>query len=365
MHLVCDRRELSDALALASVVVPARATRQILTNVCLVAEPSRLEVLATDLEVGVRATCDRVDTSEPGVLLLNAAHTAGILREATGDRVEIAHQDGVTTITASGDSFRLVDSDADDFPEVPTFGDEPGLVVDRAMLKGMLRRTAFAAAAEGLRYALNGVLFELEGDRLRLVATDGKRLAVCEHPVSNLGGTRVARVISNKAVQLLLRLSAPDDEQLELRFSDNQLLARSSRAVLAAQLVQGHFPPYDDVIPKGLDKRIELETQPFQAALRRATLLTTKDSFAVRFAFSYNRLKLSSRIPGVGEGEVALEIPYEHDPIEAAFNPQYLADVVKVIDQPRFEFELKDGVHPCIVRESDSYRYVVMPIALS
>lgn len=365
MNLTCDRQELADALALAGLVVQSRTTRPVLQNVCLEVGESSVEVLATDLEVGLRALVERVDATAPGRMLLNAAHASAILRELQEDRVEIALEDGIAEIRAGGASFRLVADDPEEFPQVPGFEAEGALALDRTMLEAMLRKTAFAAASESVRYALNGVLFDLDGDRIRLVATDGKRLALCERPLGLEGVPAVSRVVSNKAVHLLQKLAGPEDEQLLLRFTENQVLAKSSRAVLSAQLVQGHFPPYQEVIPQGLDKQVELEAQPFAQALRRAALLTTKDSFAVRFAFEYGRLTLSARIPGVGESKIELEVPYEHDPIETAFNPHYLHDVLKVLDGQRLILELKENTLPCVLREGEGYRYVVMPIDLA
>lgn len=365
MHLSCDRHELGEALALTSLVAPARTTRPLLANLCFVVEPPGLEVLATDLEVGVRVRCQRVDADSEGRFLLNAAHTAAILREIGDDRVEITCEDEVATIAAGGSQFRLVAGRGEEFPVVPPFAGAGGFAIERAQLESMLRKTAFAAAAEGLRYALNGVQFEVGGGAIRLVATDGKRLAICERPLEHPEGLEVARVVSNKAVALLARLAAPEDEQLRLAFEENQVLAMSSRASFAAQLVQGHFPPYATVIPKGLDKRIELEAGPFGAALRKASLLTTKDSYAVRFCFGHNLLTLTSRAPGIGEGKVELVIAYDHEPLETAYNPDYLAAVLKVLDGTRLVLELREATLPCVISEGEGFRYIVMPIDLA
>jgi DNA polymerase-3 subunit beta len=365
MKLTCDRQELSEAFALATQVVGSRTTRPVLQNLCVIVQGGELEVVATDLETGVRIRCERYDAEGEGKLLLKASHANDILREVTEDKVTIELLDDVATIRAGDDEFQLITENPEDFPEVPGFAAEQEVKLERTLLETMLRKTSFAAASEGHRYALNGVLFEIDGDTLRLVATDGKRLALAERGIENASNVAVKRVVSNKAVQMLTRLSAPEDETISLAFTENQIMARSSRAVMVAQLVQGHFPPYQEVIPKGLDKRIEFETQPFLAALRRASLLTTKDSFAVRFAFTYHKLTLTSRIPGLGGGTIELPVAYEGDPIETAFNPTYLRDVLKVLDQPRFVFEMKEKTLPSILREGEGFLYIVMPIELT
>jgi DNA polymerase III subunit beta len=372
VKIACDRPELSEALSLAASVIPARSPRPVLQNVCLRAGPDGVEVLATDLEVSIRAKVQRVDVERPGQALIPAAKAVAILRELEGDKVEISSDDRIATISAGGSRFKVVGEDPAEFPQIPTFdAEKPGagtLKFAREQLEAMIRKTGFAAATEATRYALNGVLFDLKNERLRLVATDGKRLALCERPVHfppGEGGTAVHVVVPNKGVSLLARLAPPDDETISLRFLEGQLLAASSRATLTAQLVQGHFPPYDGVIPKDFPRRIEFEAGPFMGALRRAALLTTKDSQAVRLSFGFNKLTLSSRTPDVGESTVELPVPYADDPMEVGFNPQFMMDALKVLDSERFVMELKDEASPGVIREGESFTYVVMPISLA
>jgi DNA polymerase-3 subunit beta len=365
VKITCDRPELAEALSLAASVIPARSPRPVLQNVCLRTGPDGLEVLATDLEVSLRARVARVDVDRPGEALLPAAKATAILRELEGDKVELETEDRITTISAAGSRFKIVGEDPAEFPQIPTWDDKGAVRFGKTQLETMIRKTAFAAATEGTRYALNGVLVDLKDDRLRLVATDGKRLALCERPVEYAGGAAVHVVVPNKGVALLARLAPPEDETIALKFLDGQLLAASSRATLSAQLVQGHFPPYDGVIPKDVPRRIEFETKAFLPALRRAALLTTKDSQAVRLAFGANRLTLSSRTPDVGESSVELPVPYGDDPLEVGFNPAYIMDALKVLDQDRFTLELKDEASPGVIREGESFTYVVMPISLA
>lgn len=365
MKLSCDRLELGEALGLAAAIIPARTPRPVLQNVCIRTTAEGLEVLATDLEVSLRARVMRADIAEPGAALVPAAKAVAILRELEGDKVELECSDRVTTISAGGTRFKIVGDDPQEFPQIPEFVEPGSFRFGRRELETMIRKTAFAAATEGTRYALNGVLFDLREGRLRLVATDGKRLALCERAVDWNGSSPVHVVVPTKGVQLLARLASEEEETIALKFLEGSLLAASSRATLAAQLVQGHFPPYDGVIPKDLPRRLEFETRFFQGALRRAALLTTKDSQAVRLSFGFNKLVLSSRTPDVGESTVEVPVPYADDPFEVGFNPQYIMDALKVLDQDRFFLELKGESSPGVLREGESFTYVVMPISLA
>ncbi len=371
MNITCDRSELSEALSLAASVIPPRSPRPVLQNVCLRTTPEGLEVLATDLEVSIRARVGRVDVERPGEALLPAARAVAIIRELEGDKVEISCDDRIAQISAGGSRFKIIGEDPREFPQIPAFDEKDAVRLGRTQLESMIRKTQFATATEGTRYALNGVLFDLKGDRLRLVATDGKRLALCERPVDlsaapeSVRGAAIHVVVPSKGVSLLARLAPPEDETIALRFLEGQLLAQSSRATLAAQLVQGHFPPYDGVIPRDLPRKVEFETKVFLPAIRRAALLATKDSSAVRLSFGFNKLTLSSRTPDVGESHVEFPVPFADDPIEVGFNPQYLMDALKVIDGDRFTLEIKDESSPGVLREGESFTYVVMPISLA
>ena len=378
MKLTCDRLELSEALSLVATVVPARSPRPVLQNVCIRATKDQVEILATDLEVSLRATVKRVDVERPGEALVPAAKAVAIIRELSGDKVEISSEDRITTISADGSRFKIVGEDPAEFPAIPRF-EEPGAPAEagaaasagvikfgRTQLETMIRKTQFSAASEGTRYALNGVLFDLKDNRLRLVATDGKRLALCERPVELAGASTVIHcVVPTKGVQQLARLGGPDDETISLKFSDRTLLAQSSRATLSAQLVQGHFPPYDGVIPVGHPRKVEFEAAFFLPALRRASVLTTEESKGVKLTFGFNKLTLSSRTPEVGESTIEVPVPYADDPMEVSFDPKYLIDALKVLDSERFILELKDDTSPGVLKEGESFTYVVMPISLT
>jgi DNA polymerase-3 subunit beta len=364
VKLVCDRAELLDAISLAASIVPPRSPRKVLENVLLRAGTGGVEALATDLEVSVRARVEKADVERPGEALLPAARAVPIIRELEGDRVEISCEDRVSTISGGGSRFKIVGEDPAEFPAIPGMEEAGALRFGKTQLEAMIRKTSFAAAVEATRYALNGVLFDLAPGRLRLVATDGKRLALCERPVEFAGAAPIHVVVPTKGVQLLSRIARPEEETLALKFGEHQLLAASARAVLAAQLVQGHFPPYDGVVPKDLPIKIELETAVFLPALRRAALLSTKDSKAVRLTFGFQKLTLSSRVPDVGESTVELAIPYSGDPIEVAFDPGYLQEAMKAIDGERFTVELKSPTAAGLLREGESFLYVVMPITI-
>lgn len=239
---------------------------------------------------------------------------------------------------------------------------------------GLITRTSFATARENSRYAINGVLFKRDGKRLELVATDGRRLALARDSVSqsNESGA-VSCIIPTKALSLLVKLAEDPDEPINVAITDNQAvfafgpLDDQSRAVLATNLVEGTFPPYEDVIPKDHEIKVGFDRDVFASAVRRAALLTNEESRGVRMAFRGpdKQVELSSRAPEMGEARVTVDLAsFEGEDIEIGFNPLFITDALKVIDQPEVMMELKGPNKPGLFRSGADFLYVVMPVTL-
>ncbi|RMH11341.1 MAG: DNA polymerase III subunit beta [Planctomycetota bacterium] len=239
----------------------------------------------------------------------------------------------------------------------------------------LISRTIFATARENSRYAINGVLCKREDKKLELVATDGRRLALArDNVVESTESGPVSCIIPTKALSLLMKLAEDPDEPLNIAITDNQAvfafgpLDDRSRAVLATNLVEGTFPPYEDVIPKDLDIKVGFDRDVLSSAVRRAALLTNEESRGVRMAFhaADKQVELSSRAPEMGEARVTVDLSsFEGDEIEIGFNPAFLTDALRVIEQPEVIMELKGPNKPGLFRSGSDFLYVVMPVTLS
>jgi DNA polymerase-3 subunit beta len=373
--IVCDVRELLDAVATCAAIVPAKGPKPFLSNILLRTQDGALEVFGTDLEISLRLRVERVEVVREGTVLVNAARALAILREFQGERVELEADERSGCVLKTPDArYHVLGDDPQDYPELPKLDFEGSVTLKAQDLVQMVARTHFAAATEKTRYAMNGILLDLKEKRLRLVATDGKRLALAEKSLDEAVSKPVFAVVPTKGLTLLRNLLAQGEESVQLRFEESQVFLRTSRAVLAARLVEGHFPPYEDVLPKVLEKKLDLDREAFQAALRRAALLTTRESQAVRFQFSREGLDLTARVPEVGESRVRFGIDYPFEKLEIGFNPQFLQDALKVIESRTIRFELKDGQSAALVKELQAtdagpvevagFLYVIMPINL-
>jgi DNA polymerase-3 subunit beta len=371
MKATCDRAALVHWVQAASAVATRRSPKPILGSVRLDAEPERLTLVATDLEVGVRIELSQIEVADAGAALVPADRLHQILRELDADTVAIESADQETEITAPGARFKMLGDDPDDFPNVPAFPEEGGFEVGADDLLAMIERTLFATAREHTRYALNGVLWEVEGDALVLVATDGHRLSLAKGKCNGGPEEKTAAIVPAKAVALLERtLGMIDDPKAVVRvaLSEREILVQSpetdgGRWTVYSRLVEGHFPKYEDLIPADYETKISLPTDAFGAAVRRAALLTTEESRGIHMKLAPQEVVLTSRAPEMGEAEVRLPVEYGGEEIELVFNPSYLIDAMKVIDASEFTFAFKSAAKPGLLSEGRLFKYVVMPVS--
>ena len=238
-----------------------------------------------------------------------------------------------------------------DFPATPAFDGEPDFSISAADLHRLIAQTLFATARENSRYAINGVLIERTGNKLAVVATDGHRLALAKGTCQANDDETRSCIVPVKALNLLLRLFDDAEQTVQVKVSDNQALFKTDDAVLVTNLVEGNFPPYNDVIPKDGDKKATLPTDQFISAIRRTALLTNEESKGVRMSFAEGGLTLSSRAPEMGEAEVTVELAeYTGEAVEIGFNPAYLIDALKVVDDSQVVLDLKSPNKPGVMR---------------
>jgi DNA polymerase-3 subunit beta len=356
---------LLEALAATSSVTPSRTTKPILECVRLTAEKDVLILTAYDQEVGLRCRVTEVEIEKPGETLVPANRLLAIIRESSDETMSFESVEDLLHIRGSDSHFQIVGQNVREFPPVPDLEGDATLRVQVGALRDAVEKTLFAAARESTRYAINGVLWEKEGKKLRLVATDGRRLALSSaslEKTSEEGDVRV--IVPSKALALLGRVHMDANGVLEARVSSNQLVMRSEDATISSVLVEGHFPKYEDIIPQDQDKLITLNTGEFLSAVRRAALLANAESKGIRLTLSAGELVLSSRTPEEGEATVRISVDYKGDPLEIGFNPEFLADALKVCEDTT-TLELKESSKPGVLKSGSNFKYVVMPVSLS
>jgi DNA polymerase-3 subunit beta len=367
MKAICHREGLLSAVQLASVAIPARDVKPILKNIKAIADDGRCTLMATDLELGIRLDVRGLTVQEGGEAILPASRLVSILREAQDEELSIEADASACTIRGQSLEFEMPSEDPANFPDLPTFAEEKYHEMTAGVLREMVRRTKFAAAdGETTRFTTTGVLWELEGDQARLVATDGKRLAMTTGPAVNSGehstkGT--TPVVPTKAMDLLERNLQDDDELVRICVRPNEALFRTERATIYSRLIEGRFPPYRDAFPKKPTVKVPLVVAPFLSRVRQAAIMVDDETQRVTFAFTKGLLTLQAHGATTGRSKVELPVEFDAKPVSINFNPKYLTDMLRVLPADGdVLLELVDGNSPALFRQGSDYQYLVMPL---
>lgn len=275
----------------------------------------------------------------------------------------------VCTLQAGASFFRIRGLGPEEFPPLPEFKEDRKVVLAQEKVRHMVQRTAFAMSTEESRYVLNGILVSLGPHKLTMVATDGRRLALCEEEMDVPPESQGDFILPAKAVTELERL-LQDKGDVEISYSENRAVFKLSddqgpNAVVATKLIEGSYPNYRQVIPSQAKERITLGREELLHALLRAKIMTTDKQNSVKLQFTKNTLAISANAPDVGEARETLAINYRGSDLAIAFNPDYLLDPLKALTEEEIFLELTDELSPGVIKINGPFLYVVMPMRLS
>ncbi|MBI3418377.1 MAG: DNA polymerase III subunit beta [Verrucomicrobia bacterium] len=369
MKFVIAKEQIINGLQAVQNVVSTRTTLPILSNVLLQAGDNRLQLTATDLDVTITCSVEATVLAA-GATTLPVKKLFGICRELTNPEFEFEIDDKQVCALRAGASFyRINGLSAEEFPPQPQFTEKRKLIVEQEKLKSMLRRTSFAISTDETRYVLNGILFSLKEHKIHLVATDGRRLALVDEDVDIAATDQGDFIVPTKAINELTRLLQASG-QVEVRFTENQAAfqlteEKSFPITIISKLVDGNYPNYRQVIPGECKERVSLAREEFLHALRRAEIMTSDKSNSVKLTFGKNNLSITANTPEVGEARESLAINYKGKDLAVAFNPAYLMDPLKALDNDEVFFELIDELSPGVVKVNGPFLYVIMPMRTS
>lgn len=388
MELVVRKTDLLRELQLFQGIVERKNTMPVLANVLMRADNGQVELVATDLDVGLRSLCDVQSVGKPGTLTVPAKKLFEIVKALPETDIRIEQDRGGVRIAAERFESKLSTLPADDFPQLPEAG-KPVASLSREAMKQMAAKTMFAITGEDTRYYLNGALFVLRPDSMSLVATDGHRLALITIP----GETGVAAeekvLLPKKALNELNRLlavAAPKDERSDEAAGDeasaqaekdtsitfergeNHLFFTLGDRRLFSRMIDAQFPAYDRVIPKNNDKSVEFERDRLMAAIRRVSLLSNERSRAIRFAIGDGKVEVMSNSPDVGEATEELLVAYDGPATQVCFNSQYVIDFLNVVETDQVKLSFRDEMSQAVMTpvnpEGYEYTYVIMPMRI-
>lgn len=364
MKLKVSKELIIEALQRVQAVVSPRSTLPVLSNILFKAEGEKLWLTATDLELSVRAS-SAAEIAKAGGTTLPAKRAFSVFREMSGPEIEIETDDhDVTTIRSGSAVFRLNGMSDEEFPPLPEFEAGRSYVIEQKRLKTMLQRTGYAVSTEESRPALNGVLLSFKDDKLTVVATDGRRLALVEQELEFTKESEGDMILPTKTMVELVR-SLKDEGTLKIRATKNQIAFESEDAVIMSKLIDHTYPNFRQVIPSECEERIPIERELLLNAVRRVAVLTSEQSNSVKCTFGKNRLEILVTTPEIGEARETVPIKYAGKEIIISFNPEFMMDPLKNLVADEVYIELSNGMSPGMIKSDEPFLYVLMPVHIS
>jgi len=330
MKFKVSQESLSLATQTVQNIVSSKATLPILSNILLDLKKSNLRLNATDLDIGI--SCEiPVETVEEGAITIPAKKFSDIIKEMpSGDILIHAKKNNLIDIEGEGCRFKMNGLASEEFPKFPEFKDKEVIRIDQSLLKNMLNLTSFAVSHEESRYVLNGVLLEISGDKMCMVATDGRRLAKIEKKINTTIQNDISVIIPTKAIQEISR-NLKEEGAVSIVIGMNQVLFDIEGVLIATRIIEGEFPNYNQVIPEPVKNRITMNTQELLSSIRRANLLATPDFQAIKFEVFSDKMVVSKTTPDVGESREEISIKYGGPEMVVGFNPAFLMDFLSAI----------------------------------
>lgn len=364
MDVVLDRDAFLKGLQMVHNIVEPRQTLPILANVLIETESEAVRVTATDLEVGARVSIP-AKVAKGGTITVSARKLSEIVRELPAAALSLkVGENSAVSLRCGGASYRMVGLGSEDFPAVVPAAPSAWLTVEAKLLRDMLAQTTFAISHDESRFALNGVLFSFQPKELRLVATDGHRLAVASRSVGE-GLSGATGIVPRKAVVEIARvLGASEDVQIAI--TENQFVLQMPNFVMTARLIEGQFPNYEAVLPRAHPGKLVIPRAAFMAALRRVSVMAEERNKPVKMLLRPGAVVLSAASHDLGEAEEALNVQYAGEEVAIGFNSRYVLEALAPIETDDIVFEFKDNLSPGVIKglEEEGYSCVIMPMRI-
>jgi DNA polymerase-3 subunit beta len=364
MKFSIEKDQILEALQKVQSIVGQRTTLPILSNVLLEADNGKLTLTTTDMEVSVRTSLD-ADISEAGSTTLPARRFFSICRELPNHQVDInVTASDVAEISSGSANFKLEGLSKDDFPPMPTFEESFSYQLKQGTLKDILQKTSYAASTDESRAILNGSLMAFRDNKLTVVSTDGRRLALVEQEIDIPDEAELDIVVPTKTITELIK-TLDDDGEASIKTSATQVAFEFGNIFIISKLIDGTYPNYRQVIPSQCEERIAIDRETLQSAVRRVSLMLDDQAASVKIQITENRIELTTSSPEVGEARESVPVKYSGKDITIAFNPAFMMAPLKHLDSDEVYLELSDELSPGVIKSNVPFLYVIMPIRVT
>jgi DNA polymerase-3 subunit beta len=361
MYFEIDKKEFIKGLSLMQSVAGRKTTLPILSHILLEWEKDSLYLMGTDLETGIREELT-AKIHQKGKASVSAKKLYEIVRELPEETIHIRKKDNQwITLQCGKSTFNLAGLDPEEFPSLPTYQEGSFSTVSTGLIREMIEKTVFAASNEESRYHLNGLLFaqtKQGGEEiLRMVATDGHRLSLVDRQNKKILGIDEKGIIMPKKGILEVKKIIGErggEEQMEIYFNSTHGFFKLGKSLTVIRLIEGEFPEYEQVIPKGNDKKLVMRKERMLSSLKRVSTMANERMEGVKFSFKINSVEMSSTHQDFGDAQEEVEVVYDGPPLQVGFNARYLIEALNVIDAEEVLMELKDEGSPGILQPSSS-----------
>ncbi len=364
MKFSVSKEKLLEGLQTVQNVVSTRTTLPILSNVLLQAADGQLRLTTTDLDVGVCGVVE-AQIDQPGGTTLPARRLATIVRELPANEIQVeVDAKNVASIRCGQSFFKINGLPEEEFPPLPKFENAKEFTIVQKELRDALKKTSYAISTDETRYVLNGILFSFRENKLTMVATDGRRLALVDIDIEFPPGQEAEIIVPTKCVSELQRLVG-DQGTLRMTVGENQVAFEIDGTLLISKLIEGNYPNYRQVIPGDARERVTLEREQFRDAVHRVSLLASDKSNSVKLVFSRNNIEIAANTPDVGEARESLPVTYKGKDFAIAFNPEFLMAPLRNLPNDEIYLDLIDEMSPGVIKIQSPFLYVIMPMRIS
>lgn len=365
MEILVTKEDLLKGLHLVNGVIEQKKTLPILANFLIETAENKVLLAGTDLEVGIKKTVP-VTVLKTGGTTLSARRLYEIIRELPDSQISIkVSESDVATIECGRALFKIKGTAKDEFPTLPKIEGKEHLNINQKTLAQMVKKTVFAASTDETRYTLTGILFQIKNDVLKMVATDGHRLAIIKKVVEAKGQEQ-EMILPKKALLEAIKLDDGAEENIKIHFLENKIIFVRGEALLFTRIIEGQFPDYEGVIPQEVERKIILKKEDLVGALRRTSTMISERTIPTKVTISKGKLTVLCTNPDLGEAKEDLEVNAPGEDLTIGYNARYLLDVLGAIEQENIELGVTNAVSPSTIRgEGDEdYLCVVMPMRI-
>jgi DNA polymerase III subunit beta len=361
MKLNIPKATLSSSLQKVNSIISLRSTLQILSNVLIEAEDNMLFLSTTDLDIRIKTEIE-AEVIEEGKTTLPAKKFYEIIRELSGEVVELETENNHTTIKCGNSVFKLLGLPADDFPLPIHINPIRSFLMEQIELSRMINLISYSVSQDDTRKALSGVLFSISENNFTSVATDGRRLALVEKTMDEFSGEDGNIILPIKSATELCKLLGKESN-VKVEIGENIInFKMDNGVVMTSKLIDENYPNYKQVIPVSFSRKIEIPRDIFTSILKRVSLVVSEKSFFIKLKFADNKIEFNALSTDVGEGSDFLEIDYDGPEIAVSFNPIFLLEPLTRMDCDTIVFKMNEGYSPVALSNEDGFLYVIMPM---